>query len=161
MKWILCLLAVFVLWMLLFWQLDPWVIGVGAFFALLVGTLLGDIFPDDLGKMLNPLRWLFFLIYLPYFFYYCMKANLDVALRVIHPDVPIRPGIVKVRTTLHGEMAKTFLANSITLTPGTLTVDIDGQDLYIHWINIPAADPSKRSAEICGRFEPLLRRIFE
>jgi len=161
MKWILCLLAVFVLWMLLFWQLDPWVIGVGAFFALIVGTLLGGIFPDDLGKMLNPLRWLLFLVYLPYFFYYCLKANLDVALRVIHPDVPIRPGIVKVQTTLRSEMAKTFLANSITLTPGTLTVDIDGQDLYIHCINITVTDPSKRSAEICGRFEPLLRRIFE
>lgn len=161
MKRILCLLTVFVLWMLLFWSLDPWVIGTGAFFALIVGSLLGNIYPDGLEKIVNPRRWLFFLIYVPYFLYYCMKANVDVALRVIHPDVPIRPGIVKVRTTLTGDMAKTFLANSITLTPGTLTVDIDGQELYIHWINIPTDDPKKRSAEICGRFEPLLRRIFE
>jgi len=162
MKRILCLLTVFALWMLLFWSLDLWVIGTGAFFALIVGSLLGNIYPDGLPKVINPRRWLFVLIYLPYFLYYCMKANVDVALRVIHPDVPIRPGIVKVRTTLASDMAKTFLANSITLTPGTLTVDIDGQELYIHWINIPADDdPKKRSAEICGRFEPLLRRIFE
>ncbi len=161
MKWLLCLLAVFVLWMLLFWSVDPWVIGAGAFFALIVGTLLGDFYPDGMEKTLNPRRWFYFLIYLPYFLLLCLRANLDVAFRVIHPDVPIRPGIVKVRTVLKSEMAKTFLANSITLTPGTLTVDIDGQDLYIHWINIDTEDPIRRSAEICGLFEPLLRRIFE
>jgi len=162
MKWLMSVLAVLVLWLLLFWQwADPWVWGTGAFFALVVGTLLSDLAPDGVVKALNPLRWLLMLVYLPYFFYYCIKANIDVALRVIHPDVPIRPGIVKVHTTLTGEMARTFLANSITLTPGTLTVDIDGQDLYIHWINIDTEDAARRSAEICGRFEPLLRRIFE
>ena len=161
MKWLLCLLCVFTLWMLLFWSLDPWVIGAGAFFALIIGTLLGDIYPDGLARALNPRRWFFFLIYLPYFLFWCLRANLDVAIRVVHPDVPIRPGIVKVRTTLKSEMAKTFLANSITLTPGTLTIDIDGQDMYIHWINIDTEDSARRSAEICGRFEPLLRRIFE
>jgi len=93
--------------------------------------------------------------------FYCLRANLDVAVRVIHPDVPIRPGIVKVRTTLKSDMAKTFLANSITLTPGTLTIDIDGDDFYVHWINIHTDDAARQTAEICGRFEPLLRRIFE
>ena len=127
----------------------------------IVGTLLGEVYPDHLEKVFNPRRWLFLLIYLPYFFYYCFKANFDVAMRVVHPDVPIRPGIVKVRTTLTGEMAKTFLANSITLTPGTLTIDVDGQDLYVHWINIDTDDAARRTREICGRFEPLLRRIFE
>jgi len=161
MKWFLCLLAVFALWLLLFWSTDVAVLATGAFFALIVATLLGDIYPERLSKVLNPLRWFFFLLYLPYFFYYCIRANLDVAVRVIHPDVPIRPGIVKVRTTLTGEMAKTFLANSITLTPGTLTIDIDGQDFYVHWINIDTEDARRRTAEICGRFEPMLRRIFE
>ena len=161
MKWLLCLLAAFALWMLLFWSVDPWVIGAGLLFAMIVATLLGEFYPDHMEKALNPVRWFYFLIYLPYFLLLCLRANLDVALRVIHPDVPIRPGIVKVRTTLKSEMGKTFLANSITLTPGTLTVDIDGEDLYIHWINIGLEDPARRSAEICGRFEPLLRRIFE
>jgi multicomponent Na+:H+ antiporter subunit E len=161
MKWLMCLLAVFALWVLLFWSVEPWVLGTGAFFALLVATFLGEIYPEHMEKALDPRRWLFFALYVPYFFYWCLKANLDVALRVLHPDVPIRPGIVKVRTSLTGEMAKTFLANSITLTPGTLTVDIDGQDVYVHWINIDTDDVGRRTAEICGRFEPLLRRIFE
>ena len=58
-------------------------------------------------------------------------------------------------------MARTILANSVTLTPGTLTVDIDGPDMYFHWINIDTDDARKRTEEVCGRFEPLLRRIFE
>ncbi len=166
MKWLMCLIAVFVLWMLLFLPAELsgnalWIIGTGIGFACLVAALLGDIYPDGMAKLLSPRRWLFFLLYVPYFFYYCIKANFDVALRVVHPDVPIRPGIVKVRTTLTNDMAKTFLANSITLTPGTLTIDVDGQDLYIHWINVDTDDPTQRTNEICTRFEPLLRRIFE
>ncbi|MFO7900802.1 MAG: Na+/H+ antiporter subunit E [Planctomycetota bacterium] len=161
MKWLMCLLAVFALWVLLFWSVDAWVLGSGAFFALLVATFLGEIYPDRMDRVLDPRRVFFFLVYLPYFFYWCLKANLDVALRVIHPDVPIRPGIVKVKTSLRTDMAKTFLANSITLTPGTLTVDIDGDDVYVHWINIDTDDVEQRTSEICGRFEPLLRRIFE
>jgi len=156
----MCLLAVFGLWLLLFWSVDPWVLGTGAFLALLVATFLGVVYPDGMVKMLDPRRWFFFVIYVPYFLFWCVRANLDVAVRVIHPDVPIRPGIVKVRTTLTGDMARTFLANSITLTPGTLTLDVDGQDFYVHWINV-SPETARRTAEICGRFEPLLRRIFE
>jgi multicomponent Na+:H+ antiporter subunit E len=161
MKWLIGLVATFALWMLLFWSVEPAVIGAGILFALLVSTFFGDIFPDELQKVLSPARWFYFLVYLPFFFYHVIRANFDVALRVIPPDIPIRPGIVKVRTTLRSDMAKTFLANSITLTPGTLTVDVDGQDFYVHWINIHTDDAKARTAEICGRFEPLLRRIFE
>ena len=161
MRWFVCLVTAFLLWVLLFWSVEPAVLVTGAIFALIVAAVLKEIYPERLDMLLSPRRWMFFLIYLPYFFYYCIQANLDVALRVIHPDMPIRPGIVKVRTTLHSDMAKTFLANSITLTPGTLTVDIDGQDIYVHWINIDTEEASERTAKICGRFEPLLRRVFE
>jgi len=161
MKWFMCFLTAFVLWIVLFCSVDLVVLGAGIFFALIIGTYLGNIYPDRMHQVLNVRRWLYMLIYVPYFLFYCLRANLDVAVRVLHPDVPIRPGIVKVRTSLTSPMAKTFLANSITLTPGTLTVDIHGQDLYVHWININTDDVEKRTREICGRFEPLLRRIFE
>jgi len=156
-----CFVATLGLWLLLFWSLHWSVLAVGAGFALLVTATVGSRFPSGAEKALDPRRWFFAAVYLPYFVYYCIRANLDVAVRVIHPDVPIRPGIVKVTTTLSSDMAKTFLANSITLTPGTLTIDIKGQDLYVHWINIDTDDPAKRYAKIVGRFEGLLRRIFE
>ena len=161
MKRLTCLLLIFILWILLFWSTEPAVLLTGVIFALIAATVLGDVTPHRLHAIFSPKRWLFAMIYLPYFLYYCMRANIDVAVRVIHPDMPIRPGIVKVRTTLTSEMAKTFLANSITLTPGTLTIEVDGQDFYIHWINIDTDEAKERTAKICGRFEPLLRRIFE
>ncbi len=154
-------LTIFVTWLLLFWSLDFWAIVSGAVFALIISVLLLPLCPDNIRKALEPVRWFWLLIYVPYFTWYVVRANIDVALRVINPNLPIRPGIVKVKTSLNSEMAKTFLANSITLTPGTLTMDIEGQDLYVHWINIDTDDPKKRTAEICQRFEPLLRRIFE
>ena len=58
-------------------------------------------------------------------------------------------------------MAKTILANSITLTPGTLTVDIVDQDYYIHWICVPEGDPEQHAKMIVGRFEWIIRKVFE
>ena len=58
-------------------------------------------------------------------------------------------------------MAKTFLANSITLTPGTLSVDIVGDHIYVHWINIVSEDPEVETEIIVRRFENLLERVFE
>ncbi|NQT20843.1 MAG: Na+/H+ antiporter subunit E, partial [Planctomycetes bacterium] len=54
-----------------------------------------------------------------------------------------------------------FLANSITLTPGTLTIDMIGDDMYIHWIFVESDDPAEQTRIIVSRFEKVLRRIFE
>jgi multicomponent Na+:H+ antiporter subunit E len=165
MKQVLCILFTFVLWLLLVapWPLaDHWPdVLLGVVVSLLVATLLSHIYPDHPHKALDPRRIFWFLLYVPYFLFYCVRANLDVAYRVLHPDVPIQPGIVHVRTGLTSDMAKTFLANSITLTPGTLTVDIQGQDLYIHWIHVEGRGTEAHTAAIVTRFERLLRRIFE
>jgi len=102
-----------------------------------------------------------FIIYFPLFVWYCIRANLDVAYRVIHPKMPLRPGIVKIKTSLKKDISKTFLANSITLTPGTMTVDIDGEYLYIHWIWIVDERTEEATKLIAGKFEKYIRRIFE
>jgi multicomponent Na+:H+ antiporter subunit E len=154
-------LIIFILWLLLTWSLAPQEVIVGIALALLLSIMLHDVFLQSSEKLVQPARYFWFLIYMPVFFYYVVRANLDVAYRVLHPEMPIRPGIVKVRTTLKSDMAKTFLANSITLTPGTLTVDIIGDHLYIHWINIVTEDPQEETEVIVKRFEVFLRRIFE
>jgi multicomponent Na+:H+ antiporter subunit E len=86
-----------------------------------------------------------------------------VAYRVSHPDLPINPGIVKVKTTLKSDTGLTFLANSITLTPGTMSVDIDQENgfMYIHWIDVKDKDIQKATEIIVKIFEDVLRRIFE
>jgi multicomponent Na+:H+ antiporter subunit E len=108
-------------------------------------------------------RYLWFLYYIPLFIWECFKANLDGAWRVIHPDLPIRPGIVKVKAKLKSDAGLTFLANTITLKPGTMTVDIDkeGGFLYVHWVNVESQDIDKATKIIVEKFEKILMRIFE
>jgi multicomponent Na+:H+ antiporter subunit E len=161
LRQLVCLIFTFLLWVLLTWSVAPEDLVVGLFFSVLIGTFLSAFYPERVQKALDPRRWFWGLLYLPYFLYYCVKANFDVAYRVLHVDLPIRPGIVKVRTSLVSEMGRTFLANSITLTPGTLSVDIDGADLYVHWINVATDDPRRQTAQIVGKFEPMLKRIFD
>jgi multicomponent Na+:H+ antiporter subunit E len=76
--------------------------------------------------------------------------------------MPIHPGIVKIKTSLKSDSAITALANSITLTPGTLTVDVtDDGYLYVHWINVKATDTDEASKLIAQKFEYFIERIFE
>jgi multicomponent Na+:H+ antiporter subunit E len=160
MKQLACFIIVLLIWIALTWSLHWEDMLAGTFFSLLISLFVSEMYPEHLEAALEPRRWLWFMVYLPYFFYYCIKANLDVAYRVLHPDTPIRPGFVKVRTTLESDMAKTMLANSITLTPGTLTVDVDGQDLYIHWINVQGEGVEDHTRRIVRQFEAILERIF-
>jgi multicomponent Na+:H+ antiporter subunit E len=92
-----------------------------------------------------------------------LKANIEVAYRVVHPRLPIKPGIVKVRTSLQSDIAITLLANSITLTPGTMSVDVDKDRalLYVHWIDVRSPDMESATRIIVDRFERILRKIFE
>ncbi|MCE5298417.1 MAG: Na+/H+ antiporter subunit E [Methanoregulaceae archaeon] len=95
-------------------------------------------------RMANPLRFLLIPVYvIGPFFLEVIKANLDVAYRVI--TMRIRPGIIRVSSDLKSDLGIFMLANSITLTPGTITVDIDEKthDLYIHNINVGAGDEDK------------------
>ncbi len=157
-------LVAFAVWCLLSWPVDlqHLLIGLGA--AALVALMIGDLFVKRPHVLKHPLRYWYFLVcYLPLFLWECFKANLDVAYRVLHPRLPITPGIVKVKTNLKTDTALTFLANSITLTPGTLTVDIDKANgiLYIHWIDVKAKDTQGATKIIVERFEKILRKIFE
>ena len=161
---IILFLVAFVVWCLLSWMPDTQHLIVGVFVSLLVTMMTGDLFIQRPHVLKHPLRYYYFLVhYLPTFIWECMKANIDVAYRVIHPDLPINPGIVKVKTSLQSDTALTFLANSITLTPGTLSVDInkDKGVLYIHWIDVKAKDAETATKIIVERFEKTLKKIFE
>jgi len=154
-------LLLYLLWIALVWTVQIPDLLVGAVIALITVLLFSDMFPTQIFKMFNPLRLVWFLLYIPYFLWAVIKSNLDVAYRVFHPEIPIRPGIVKVKTTLKSDIAKTFLANSITLTPGTLTVDFIDDNLYIHWINIVSEDPEVETRIIVKKFEKYLKKIFD
>jgi multicomponent Na+:H+ antiporter subunit E len=134
---------------------------VGAVASVICALFFGKFFITNVYKLLQPHRYFWFIVYLFIFTWECLKANLDVAYRVLHPAMPIRPGIVKVKTTLKTDMAKMLLANSITMTPGTISVDIIDDYLYIHWIYISSEDPEVYTPIITGAFEKYIKRIIE
>jgi len=161
---IILFLVAFLLWSFLNWVPDWQHLLLGIFIAWFIAFMTGDLFISRPHVLKHPLRyWYFVACYLPVFLWECFKANLDVAYRVIHPQLPINPGIVKVKTRLKTDTALTFLANSITLTPGTLTVDIDRDNgiLYVHWIDVKAKDVETATRIIVQRFEKILGKIFD
>lgn len=160
-KLVLFVLA-FGLWILLAWPPTGQAVVVGLCAALVVALVMRDAATERFGQWLNPVRWFWAAVYLVIFAYYLARANIDVAYRVLHPAMPIHPGIVKARTRLKTASARTALANSITLTPGTMTVDvIDDGTLYVHWINVKTQDVEQATEAIAGRFEWFLKKIFE
>jgi len=116
-------------------------------------TVLGDI-------RLNPKSLLYMVIYVFVFLWELLKSNIDVALRVINPRLPINPGIVKVKTSLKSPLGRAVLANSITLTPGTLTVEMKNDYFYIHWIDVTSDDIEGATKAIVSHFEKYLETIF-
>jgi multicomponent Na+:H+ antiporter subunit E len=137
-------------------------IAAGLLAALAAAFTMREITTGRFGRWLDPRRWFWALVYFAVLAYNIIKANFDVAYRVLHPDMPIRPGVVKVRTTLRTATAITALANSITLTPGTHVVDATPEGvLYVHWINVKTTDPAEATKIIVGRFEWVIKRIFE
>jgi len=161
MRRIVHFIVALVVWLLLTWSWTVQNVIAGVLVAAVSAALFGHLFPRHSRMMFNLTRVLWFIYYIPVFLIHCFKANLDVAYRVLHMNVPIRPGIVRVKTTLKSDMGLTFLANSITLTPGTLTVDIIEDDMYIHWINVISDDPEEHTRIIVKRFEDILKRVFE
>jgi len=161
---IILFLIAFLVWSLLNWIPDWQHLVIGFFVAAFIAFMTGDLFISRPHILKHPLRyWYFFAYYVPIFLWQCLKANIDVAYRVLHPKLPINPGIVKVKTDLKTDTALTFLANSITLTPGTMSVDIDKDNglLYIHWIDVKAPDTKGATEIIVKRFEKILKKIFE
>jgi multicomponent Na+:H+ antiporter subunit E len=136
-------------------------LSVGIFISLVLALFLNK---NYLKLGLPPLsikRIIFFILYIFVLFIEIIKANFDVAYRVIHPRMPIKPGIIIIKTELKQDIAKTILANSITLTPGTFTLDIKGDELLIHWIYVRSEKMDESTKIIGQKFEKYLKVVFE
>ena len=158
----LCMLAIsFLVWLALTVSLEAQEALVAAGICLVLSLLLNTYY---LRLGLPPLtvkRAAFFAVYLVVLLWEIMKANLDVAYRVVHPRMPMKPGVVVIKTALTSDIAKMILANSITLTPGTFTLDVIGDRLLIHWINVKAESVEEATELVGERFEKYLRVVFQ
>ena len=133
----------------------------GTIVALILSIFLSNTYLDICHTLFNIKRIIFSVVYIFVLFWEIVKANIDVAWRILHPAMPIRPGIVEIKTSLKSDLAKVALANSITLTPGTFTLDILGDRLLVHWINVKTKNIDEASRMIAGRFERYIKLILE
>jgi len=149
-----------IIWVLINNNLKPEVLILGAILSLILAIIFGrrTHVLDDFK--FTPSAFYYTGIYLFVFFWDLVKSNMDVALRVLKPSLPINPGIVKTKTVLKSKMARMILTNSITLTPGTLTVDIEDDTLYIHWIDVESEDIDVATEKIVKKFEKILVKIY-
>ena len=94
-----------------------------------------------------------------------LRANVNVARRAFQPKIPLNSGIVKVPVHVRSTYGRAMLADSITLTPGTITMECaedEGQlYYYIHWLDVQEEDPEKAGDIIKGRMEKWVRRIWD
>jgi multicomponent Na+:H+ antiporter subunit E len=152
----------FLLWMLLVGSLYPQEIGAGLVVALLVAIISYRRLSILDGLLLSPLAPVHMLRYLGYFVITLIRANLDMARRVISPRLPINPCMVEVRTQLRSDLGRMLLANSITLTPGTLSVRVQEDYLLVHWIDSPPGiDIDAATRQIAEGFERHIRGFLK
>jgi multicomponent Na+:H+ antiporter subunit E len=161
MRYLALFLLTFVFWLLLTFDLSVPNLIAGGAAALVTSLLFTKYFFHKVVKFIQPVRYFWLLVYLVIFTWECIKANFDVAYRVLHPAMPIKPGIVKVHLELKSDFARTMLANSITMTPGTISVDIIDDVLFVHWIYVRSEDPEVYSRKIAGKFEKYIKKIFD
>jgi multicomponent Na+:H+ antiporter subunit E len=98
--------------------------------------------------------FLFFLVYIPYYVYQEILANSKVVYSILTGR--INPSIVEVRHSHSHDWGITVLSNSITMTPGTLTLEAKPSKLYVHWLNTKGD-----KNEIVRKFERILKNIWD
>ncbi|MCM8822892.1 MAG: Na+/H+ antiporter subunit E [Candidatus Omnitrophica bacterium] len=164
-KLILAFLSM-VIWILLVWpfssgDVDWHSIGIGVFASIIVGILFGNAFTDSPYKFFEIKRYFWLVYFVVVFVWSFLEASVDFAYRVLHPDLPIRPGIIKVKTKLKRKSGIAILANSIGFAPGAVSVEIVDGFLYIHMACIRYKDTDDATAVVVRRFERILARILE
>jgi multicomponent Na+:H+ antiporter subunit E len=157
-KFISTFVFCFLVWILLAGVSPPELL-LGAGISIILAFLIAR-FTDVAVSWKTPVQFvLFIILYLPVFLFELVKSNIDVLFRVLNPKLPINPGFVKVKSEAKGKLGKLIIANSITLTPGTISVDADDDGIYVHWINVTGKDEKEYSEKISGRFERILRKV--
>ncbi len=149
------------IWMALTQSLKKQELFTGIIVSFILSLILSEGFQIIGFPKVTIKKIIFLCLYIVVLFKEIIKANFDVAYRVIHPKMPIKPGIIIIQTELKQDLAKMILANSITLTPGTFTLDIDEDKLLIHWINVKTKDTDEATGIIGERFEKYLKVIFK
>lgn len=145
-------------WYLLSGYLEPFYIGAGIISSLVVTYVSADLMFRSHKNILDSVRiFIRFLLYLPRLMVEILYANIDVAYRILHPKMPIDPGMITIETPFKGDILRTSFANALTLTPGTVTIDVRRGTFVVHAL---VMDVSNRELLEKRGIEKSLGRIF-
>jgi len=137
---------------------------LGGIVSLIAAILVADVLiTKHPSKVFDVRRWIWLIAYaLHYFTLMELRAHLDVVKRILHPKMPIKPGIVRVPYYVETDHGIVAVANSVTNTPGTVVVDLNTETkrYYIHWINVLSADEQACFDAITRGFERYARKAF-
>lgn len=142
----------FLLWFLLSGRTDPWFIGLGIFASLSISWLHSR----QPGPPNPTIPFLRFMIYMPWLFTRIFFSNFHAVYLILHPKLPINPKLIRYHTHLRNPAAVTLLANSVTLTPGTITAEVNAPDLVVH-----ALDDIAAKDLVSNRMEDKVSWVFE
>jgi len=128
-------------WILLSGYFDAFHLGAGIICCAIITIISGDLLFRSC-RAIPELAAIFirFLLFIPQLLMSILVANIDVAYRILHPDMPIDPGIITIETLFHDDVLRTTFANAITLTPGTITVDVSENIFIVHALVQEAAE---------------------
>ena len=153
--------VLFCIWIFLTLSFHPQELILGLGVSLIIAVATHGVFTGNLFRLLKPARLAAEFNYVFYFLGKMFMANIDVLLRVLHPVVPVKPGIVRASLVMNSERSRNIVANSITLTPGTLTIEMTGTEIFVHWISLPEGDVHAETQKMVDGFADRLRSIFE
>ncbi len=123
--------VLFAVWLLLSGHYDPLTLSYGVFSCALVVVISTRMdVADREGQPLH-LTWSA-LVYWPWLLWQIILANIDVSRRVLSPSLPISPTMIRVKASQKSDLGQVIYANSITLTPGTISVDVTGGEILVH-----------------------------
>jgi len=128
------LLIGFALWLLLSGYFEPLMLSFGLLSCALVALLAHRLQLTPAGEH-RPRLHLRLLSYLPWLFVEIVRSNIDVARRIWNPALPISPSMVRARADQRTSLGLLIHANSITLTPGTLSVDVSEDGIIVHGLS--------------------------
>jgi multicomponent Na+:H+ antiporter subunit E len=153
-------------WIIFSGKISVDVLIIGSAASLIVTLFFSDMLFREVHQKLPWYHYLrkfaLLLLFIPVFFYEAVSAALSVSKHAFEKEHSFNPGIVKVKTELTDVTGLTLLANLITLTPGTLTLDYDRVEkaYYIHWIDVETLEEAEMKKKIIARFERWIGVIF-
>ena len=154
MRFVLTALIMFVFWIFLSGEFSFILLLSGIISSLLVSYISHDLLIGNGDMKLGFIRTIRFIRFLPWLLWQIVLANIDLAIRTLHPKMPINPMLINFKNNLKTDLGMVILANSITLTPGTVTIDVNENEFLVHVISEKAAQ-----SLISGEMQARVKKI--